>query len=127
MLLTYLGLAYPLCILVVDISLSWAMVDGDSSAGRTGLGSAVLDGITIGVVLPARSPLLGRHLICLDLTFPLYTLVADISLSWIMVDRDSNAGRTGLGSAVLDGIVIGVKLPVRGPFLSNHLVLTNIS
>ena len=135
---------YTLEFLVVDISLSWAMADGDSSAGRTGLGSTVLDGVTIGVGLPAGSPLLGRHLICLDLasTLPwhsgwhtllcvdmvdislswweawymlliyldltslLYILVADVSLSWVMAGGDSSAGRTGLGSAVLDGIVI---------------------
>ena len=66
-------------------------------------------------------------LIWLDSTFPLCTLVADISLSWIMADGYSSAGRTGLGSAVLDGIVIGVELPVSGPLLSNHLVLTNIN
>ena len=67
MLLIYLDLTYPLYILVADISLSWVMADGDSSAGQTGLGSAVLDGVTIGVGLPAGSPLLSRHLICLDL------------------------------------------------------------
>ena len=49
MLPIYLGLAYPLYILVADISLSWIMADGDSSAGRTGLGSAVLAGFVIGL------------------------------------------------------------------------------
>ena len=66
-------------------------------------------------------------LIYLDLTSLLCILVADISLSWVMAGGDSSAGRTGLGSAVLDGIVIGVELPVSGPLLSNHLVLTNIN
>ena len=66
-------------------------------------------------------------LIYLDLTSLLCILVADISLNWVMAGGDSSAGRTGLGSAVLDGIVIGVELPVSGPLLSNHLVLTNIN
>ena len=45
-------------------------------------------------------------LIWLDSTFPLCTLVADISLSWIMADGYSSAGRTGLGSAVLAGFLL---------------------
>ena len=40
--------------LVTDISPSWALADGCSSAGRTGLGSAVLDGVIIGVGLLRR-------------------------------------------------------------------------
>ena len=51
---------YILEFLVVDISLSWAMVDGDSSAGRTGLGSAVLAGFVIGEELPVGSSPLDR-------------------------------------------------------------------
>ena len=167
MLLIYLDLTSLLCILVADISLNWVMAGGDSSAGRTGLGSAVLDGIVIGVGLPVGSPLLSRHLllllICLDLAstlpwhsgwhtllcldmvgisltwrgawymlpiyldlaYPLYILVADISLSWIMADGDSSAGWTGLGSAVLDGVIIGVGLPV-GTFLHICMV-TNLT
>ena len=58
-------------------------------------------------------------LLYLDLTYPLYILVADISLSWVMADGDSSAGRTGLGSAVLDGVIIGVGLPVGGGGLSS--------
>ena len=53
MLPIYLDLAYPLCILVEDLSLGWILAGGGSSAGRTGLGSAVLDGIFIGVGIPA--------------------------------------------------------------------------
>ena len=49
-------------------------------------------------------------LIWLDSTFPLYTLVAGISLSWILADGYSSAGRTGLGSAVLAGFVIGLGI-----------------
>ena len=52
--------------LVADISLGWIMVDGYSSAGWTGLGSAVLAGFIIGEELPAGSPPLGSHLVCLD-------------------------------------------------------------
>ena len=65
--------------------------------------------------------------IYLDLAYPLYILVADISLSWIMADGDNSAGRTGLGSAVLDGVIIGVELLVGRPLLSKHLILTIIS
>ena len=57
---------YTLEFLVADISLGWIMVDGYSSAGWTGLGSAVLAGFIIGEELPAGSPPLGRHLVCLD-------------------------------------------------------------
>ena len=52
----------------------------------------------------------------MDLSSTLYILeflVADISLSWIMVDGYSSAGWTGLGSAVLAGFIIGEELPVR--------------
>ena len=65
--------------------------------------------------------------IYLGLAYPLYILVADISLSWTMADGDSSAGRTGLGSAVLDGVIIGVELPVGRPLLSKHLILTIVS
>ena len=67
------------------------LVGGCSSAGRTGLGSAVLAGFIIGEEIPA-SPLLGRHL---DLAstlpwhsgwHPLLCLgmadIVGISLSW---------------------------------------------
>ena len=64
---------------------------------------------------------------CSDLTYPLYILVADISLGWIMADGGSSAGRTGLGSALLDGVIIGLELRVGRLLLSGHLVLTNIS
>ena len=57
---------YTLEFLVADIAVDWVMADGYSSAGRTGLGSAVLAGFIIGEELPV-SPLLGRHLVCLDL------------------------------------------------------------
>ena len=40
---------YILGFLVADISPSWAMADGYSSAGWTGLGSAVLAGFVIGL------------------------------------------------------------------------------
>ena len=46
---------YILEFLVADISPSWAMADGYSSAGRTGLGSAVLAGFVVGKELPVRS------------------------------------------------------------------------
>ena len=136
MLPIYLGLAYPLYILVADISLSWIMADGDSSAGRTGLGSEVLDGVVIGLGLHVGRLLLGKHLIS-DLASILhwhsgwcsllYILVADISLSWIMADGDSSAGRTGLGSALLDSVIIGLGLHVGRLLLGKHLVLTSIS
>ena len=82
---------YTLEFLVADIAVDWAMADGYSSAGRTGLGSAVLAGFIIGEGLPV-SPLLGRHLVCLDLSStlpwhsgwhtPFCVDMVDISLSW---------------------------------------------
>ena len=62
-------------------------------------------------------------LIYLDLTILLFILVADISLNWVMAGRDSSAGRTGLGSALLDVVIIGVELLVGRPLLSKHLTL----
>ena len=135
---------YILEFLVADISLSWIMVDGYSSAGWTGLGSAVLAGFIIGEELPVRStpPVrlcflaqdsllswallivlldvwwfrwgeLYLPLFCMSLSSTLYILeflVADISLTWIMVDGYSSAGRTGLWSAVLAGFLIGLGI-----------------
>ena len=37
-------------------------------------------------------------------------LVADIAVYWILADGYSSAGRTGLGSAVLAGFIIGEEL-----------------
>ena len=54
-------------------------------------------------------------------------LVADISLGWIMVDGYSSAGRTGLGSAVLAGFIIGEELPVRSSPLDRLCFLANDS
>ena len=92
MLLIYLDLTSLLCILVADISLNWVMAGGDSSAGRTGLGSAVLAGFFIGEELPVRSTPLDRHLVYLDFAStlpwhsgwhtPFRVDMVDISLSW---------------------------------------------
>ena len=46
---------YILEFLVADIAVDWIMADGYSSAGRTGLGSAVLACFIIGEELPVRS------------------------------------------------------------------------
>ena len=66
---------YILEFLVADISLTWIMVDGYGSAGRTGLWSAVLAGFVIGEELPAGSSLLGK----------LYLLASDFLLSLTML------------------------------------------
>ena len=66
-------------------------------------------------------------LFCMSLSSTLFTLVADISLSWIMVDGYSSAGWTGLGSAVLAGCFIGKELPVRSSPLERFCFLANES
>merc|ERR1711888_567355 len=96
---------------------------------------ALLDGVIIGLEPRAGRLLLGKHLIS-DLASILhwhsgwysllYILVADISLGWIMADGVSSAGRTGPGSALLDGVIIGLELRVGRLLLGGHLVLTNI-
>ena len=60
---------------MADISLSWVMADGDSSAGWTGLGSAVLAGFIIGEELPVRGSPLDR----------LCFLANDSLLSWALL------------------------------------------
>ena len=85
---------YILEFLVADISPTWIMVDGYSSAGRTGLKSAVLAGFFIGEELPVMGSPLDRlcFLANKSLTSTLswhsgwHTLfcvdMVDISLSW---------------------------------------------
>ena len=45
---------------MADIAVDWAVADGYSSAGRIGLGSAVLAGFVIGEELPVGSSPLDR-------------------------------------------------------------------
>ena len=52
-------------------------------------------------------------------------LVADIAVYWILADGYSSAGRTGLGSAVLAGFIIGEELPVRSSPLGRLCFLAN--
>ena len=65
---------YILEFLVADIAVDWIVADGYSSAGRTGLGSAVLAGFSIGEELPVRSSPLDR----------LCFLANDSLLSWAL-------------------------------------------
>ena len=51
-------------------------------------------------------------------------LVADIAVNWVIVDRGCSAGRTGLGSAVLAGFVIGEELPAGSSFLGRLCLLS---
>ena len=45
---------------MADIAVDWAVADGDSSAGRIGLGSAVLAAFVIGEELPVGGSPLDR-------------------------------------------------------------------
>ena len=57
---------------MAGVPVDWIMSDGYSSAGWTGLGSAVLAGFVIGEELPAGSSFLGRLcLLSLTLLFVL--------------------------------------------------------
>ena len=52
-------------------------------------------------------------------------LVADIAVTWIMVDRSCSAGWIGLGSAVLAGFVLGEELPAGSSLLGRLCLLAS--
>ena len=89
---------YILEFLVAGVAVDWIMVDGYSSAGWTGLGSAVLAGFIIGEELPVRSSPLGR--LCflandslLSLTLLVILLnTSSIRKSWLVLSLFSLVG-----------------------------------
>ena len=107
---------------MTDISPSWAMADGYSSAGRTGLGSAVLAGFIIGEELPVRSSPLDR--LCFlaneSLLWTLVVVLLDVWWFWweawylplLYLDTSST---------------LTVVLPAGSPLLSRHLVCLDLA
>ena len=99
---------YILEFLVAGVAVDWIMVDGYSSAGWTGLGSAVLAGFIIGEELPVRSSPLDRLCFLANeslLSWTLMVVLLDVWWFWweaqylSLLCLDTSSTLTGLGFA----------------------------
>ena len=108
---------------MADIAVNWVIVDRGYSAGRIGLGSAVLAGFIIGEELPVRSSPLDRLCFLANdslLSWALSVVLLDVWWFWWEVRY--------LPLLYLDtSSTLTVVLPAGSPLLGRHLVCLDLA